>query len=169
MQDISSSNVGDSVASALPSPPKTNHFVDKLTLEYMMNRNHYTKYLAKTNREKYQEVQDKIETIQASQDYIHTIFDDLLTDYLAHGNYTKYNTSLNTAFDNFLQKCMQYIEENPECPYDEESGPGGDEDMMFADTSQLVRKKTRSSQKYTPDPRKKEDLYVNGVRFFTRK
>jgi hypothetical protein len=168
MQDISSSNVGDSGGSALPSPPKTNYFVDKLTLEYMMNRNHYTKYLAKTNREKYQEVQDKIETIQASQDYIHTIFNDLLTDYLAHGNYTKYNTSINTAFDNFLQKCMQYIEENPECPYDED-GPGGDEDMMFADTSQLVRKRGTSSQKYTQDPRKKEDLYVNGVRFFTRK
>jgi hypothetical protein len=40
-------------SSSLSEAP-TNSFVDKLTMEYMMNRTHYKKYLAKTDTNKYQ-------------------------------------------------------------------------------------------------------------------
>lgn len=109
-------------------PPNKSAFVDKITMEYMMNRNHYKKYLAKTNTVLYQEVQEKMKNVRACSDDIKEMVDTLLEDYVAHGNFTKYNTDVIQSFEEFMTICMRYIEENPK-------EDDGDEDVLFGEIS----------------------------------
>jgi hypothetical protein len=106
--------------------PPNSAFVDKLTMEYMMNRNHYKKYLAKTNTTMYQEVQEKMKNVDACRDDIQEMVDTLLDDYVAHGAFTKYNTDVIQSFEEFMTSCMRYIQENPKEGSDQE-----DSDVLF--------------------------------------
>ena len=94
----------------LPETP-TNSFVDKLTMEYMMNRTHYKKYLAKTDSTKYQRLNEQLLYIQDHEEDIEEITTNLLQDFIRHGNFTKYNTIINTAFEEFLYTCVGYIKD----------------------------------------------------------
>jgi uncharacterized protein with von Willebrand factor type A (vWA) domain len=116
--------------------PTKSSFVDKITMEYMMNRNHYKKYLAKTNTVLYQEVQEKMKNVHACSDDIKEMVEKLLEDYVAHGNFTKYNTDVIQSFEEFMTICMRYIEENPKDDSDHE-----DSDVLFA-APKKIRKKT---------------------------
>lgn len=89
----------------------TNSFVDKLTMEYMMNRTHYKKYLAKTDTNKYQRLNEQLSYIQDHEEDIEEITTNLLHDFIRHGNFTKYNTIINTAFEEFLYTCVGYIKD----------------------------------------------------------
>jgi uncharacterized protein with von Willebrand factor type A (vWA) domain len=134
--------VVDQKAESLPEesvsniPPNKSAFVDKITMEYMMNRNHYKKYLAKTNTVLYQEVQEKMKNVHACSDDIKEMVEKLLEDYVAHGNFTKYNTDVIQSFEEFMTICMRYIEENPKNDSDHE-----DSDVLFA-VPKKIRKKT---------------------------
>jgi hypothetical protein len=90
----------------------TNTFVDKLTMEFMMNRTHYKKYLAKTDTNKYQRLTEQLSYIKTHEDDIEEITTNLLQDFIRHGNFTKYNTIVNTAFEEFLYSCVGYIKDN---------------------------------------------------------
>ena len=106
-------------------------FVDKITMEYMMNRNHYKKYLAKTNTILYQEVQEKMKNVHTCSDDIKEMVDTLLEDYVAHGNFTKYNTEVIQSFEEFMTICMRYIDENPK--------DDDDSDVLFGEISNKKR------------------------------
>ena len=93
------------------SETPTNSFVDKLTMEYMMNRTHYKKYLAKTDSNKYQRLNEQLLYIQSHEEDIEEITSNLLQDFIRHGNFTKYNTIINTAFEEFLYTCVGYIKD----------------------------------------------------------
>ena len=103
----------DEAESPLPeaTSPMTNSFVDKLTMEYMMNRTHYKKYLAKTDTNKYQRLNEQLLYIQSHEEDIEEITSNLLQDFIRHGNFTKYNTIINTAFEEFLYTCVGYIKD----------------------------------------------------------
>lgn len=113
-------------------PPNKSAFVDKITMEYMMNRNHYKKYLAKTNTILYQEVQEKMKNVHTCSDDIKEMVDTLLEDYVAHGNFTKYNTEVIQSFEEFMTICMRYIDENPKDDDD-------DSDVLFGEISKKKR------------------------------
>lgn len=112
--------------SSISVPPNKSAFVDKITMEYMMNRNHYKKYLAKTNTVLYQEVQEKMTNVRACSDDIKEMVDTLLEDYVAHGSFTKHNTDVNQSFEEFMTICMRYIKENPK-----EDSDCEDTDVLF--------------------------------------
>ena len=115
------------VDASVSVPPNKSAFVDKITMEYMMNRNHYKKYLAKTNTVLYQEVQEKMTNVRECSDDIKEMVDTLLEDYVAHGNFTKYNTDVIQSFEEFMTICMRYIDENPK-----EDSDCEDSDVLFA-------------------------------------
>ena len=117
-------------------PPNKSTFVDKITMEYMMNRNHYKKYLAKTNTLLYQEVQEKVQNVRECSDDIKEMVDTLLEDYVAHGAFTKYNTDVIQSFEEFMTVCMRYIQENPKEECDQE-----DPDILFGSLPKKIRKK----------------------------
>lgn len=121
-------------------PPNKSAFVDKITMEYMMNRNHYKKYLAKTNTVLYQEVQEKMTNVRECSEDIQEMVDTLLEDYVAHGAFTKYNTDVIQSFEEFMTICMRYIQENPKDESDQQ-----DPDVLFGSLSKKIRKSHNSS------------------------
>ena len=122
--------------SSISVPPNKSAFVDKITMEYMMNRNHYKKYLAKTNTVLYQEVQDKMKEVQLHSEDILEMVNDLLIDYISHGSFTKHNTDVNQSFEEFMTICMRYIEENPKDEPDQE-----DSDILFGEPKNMRKKR----------------------------
>jgi hypothetical protein len=107
------------VPAPIDSPP--NKVVDKLTMEYMMNRNHYKKYLAKTDTNRFQETQEKIETLRFYEDDIVSVTHDLILDFIQHGNFTKFTSTVHNSFDKFLNDCIDYLKDKPsdDCNVDE--------------------------------------------------
>jgi hypothetical protein len=140
-EKIKSEEIADTIVSedkSVSVQPNKSAFVDKITMEYMMNRNHYKRYLAKTNTTMYQEVQEKIQNVRTCSDDIKEMVNTLLEDYTAHGAFTKYNTDVIQSFEEFMTICMRYIQENPKDESDQE-----DSDVLFG-----ASKKIRKSHPY---------------------
>lgn len=95
-------------------------FIDKMTMEYMMNRQYHKQYLAKTDQTKYQEVQEKTELTKQYRERILDIAKDLTDDFVANGNFTHYTSALNQSFETFLFNCLNYLEEHPPQEDDQE-------------------------------------------------
>ena len=145
-QSVSSSTTADDVAvSPLASSyaASANHYVDKLTMELMMNRSHYKKYLANTNPLRYQETQEKTEKIQRNRSAILEITETQLTEFIRHMHSTKYNTEVSDAFETYMNVCLKYLDDYPiddELDGGKERFGGDDDDdddvdMLFDDPS----------------------------------
>lgn len=139
MEEVDASNIKIEILDDVsPIPPNKSAFVDKITMEYMMNRNHYKKYLAKTNTILYKEVQEKMTNVRACSDDIKEIVDTLLEDFVAHGSFTKYNTDVIQSFEEFMTICMRYIKENPKDDSDE-CFSKEDTDVLFGSIQSNVK------------------------------
>jgi len=110
-----------------PTAEESTRFVDQITMEYMMNRQYHRQYLAKTNHTKFQEIQDKIETVDTYQEEIQTMVKELLADFIVNGNFTKYSNALNATFETFLDAALRFIEDHP--PVDNDR----DTEVLFAE------------------------------------
>ena len=99
-------------ANVLPIAQR-NTMVDKLTMEYMMNRNHYKKFLKKTDVNRFQETQEKIQFVKANYKFLLEIVESQLSDFIQHGSFTKYNNQVNGSFEKFMNDCIGYFQENP--------------------------------------------------------
>ena len=118
-----------------PTPEESTRFVDQITMEYMMNR----QYLAKTNHTKFQEIQDKIETVDTYQEEIQTMVKELLADFIVNGNFTKYSNALNATFETFLDAALRFIEDHP--PVDNDR----DAEVLFAEPKKARPRATHAS------------------------
>jgi len=122
------------IAEALPHSHKTpteftnSALVDKITMEYMMNKHHYKKYLSKTNNIKYEETKQQIQKVQKYQEYIAKIVQELIKDFIEYGSFTKYNTDINHFFESFMISSIRYLDENPH----DYMVNDDDDDTMFA-------------------------------------
>ena len=120
--------VEENYVSKSPVESTNSTLVDKITMEYMMNKQHYKKYLAKTNNSKYEITKQNIQKVSKYQDEIVIMVEELIKNYIAYGNFTKYNTDVNHFFESFMMSAVCYLEENPqECMVTED-----DDDTMFA-------------------------------------
>jgi len=101
-------------------------WVNKITLECMMNKKHYKTYLEKTNPEKLKESYNLQTKIVNNSFLIESIFDTLLENSknnLKGEINTHYNNDIEYSFNNFIQHVLIYIEEteqNVECEIDDE-------------------------------------------------
>jgi len=84
--------------------------IDRLTMELMMNKTHYGKYLAKQDPEKHRKFQENLRKIQKYKDQIIDMTHELLDDSTKQGVPEKHNTEINTAFQHYLKTCVQYFE-----------------------------------------------------------
>jgi hypothetical protein len=79
--------------------------VDKITLELLMNKAQYNKYLAIKDPNKYEEVQQHLEKVAKYRDRIMQITDEYCE------NQNKQNSiELDEAFSNYLKSCIRFIE-----------------------------------------------------------
>jgi len=104
--------------------------IDKLTLELLMNKQQYNKYLSIKDPSKYDEIQEYLNKIIKYSDTIMEITEE----YIANNN--KQNThELDDAFHNYVKSCIRFIEmknlETYECLNDNENRDT-DDNTMFA-------------------------------------
>ena len=103
--------------------------IDKLTLELLMNKTQYNKYLLIKDPSKYEELQEYLEKVAKYKDVIMQITEEYLDDH------NKQNfTELDEAFSNYIKSCIRFIEmkkmeEEPR--YEKETDA---EDVMFGPT-----------------------------------
>lgn len=97
--------------------------VDKITLELLMNKQQYNKYLAIKDPSKYDEVQQHLNKIKKYKDIIMEIAEEYLV------NHNKQNTNeLDEAFQQYAKSCIRFIEmKNLET----DNGSGRDDDVLF--------------------------------------
>jgi len=101
--------------------------IDKLTLELLINRNQYNKYLSQTNPEKYKQQQEHLDKIAKYRGNIHSMFSQLLEN-----PDKQITTKVNESFDNFLRTCINHFEMK-ELDYktSHEKEVEDDDDIMF--------------------------------------
>lgn len=147
-----------------------NKSIDKLTMELMMNKAHYKKYLAKTNPEKFIETQEHINKIVKYKHRISNLMNELLEDSCKSNISAKYTNDINDSFDQFMRTCMKYFELKE---LEQNSGGGGkndeeDDEILFGEMSdEPVVNQTTSiwgkAIKKTHNPKYTMDMYVQSI------
>ena len=88
----------------------TQSSIDKLTMELMMNKSHYKKYLQNRDPQKYQEVQEHISKIRKYGDQIESLFAELLADSMKSNAPEKHTRAINDSFQEYIKTCIQHFE-----------------------------------------------------------
>jgi hypothetical protein len=83
----------------------TNAFIDKITLELLLNKTSYQKYLSKTDPQKHSERQEFLYKVDKYQDSILSITADLISD-----TKKQYTIEVSEAFDTYAQTLIKYLE-----------------------------------------------------------
>jgi len=117
------------------SNENTNEYIDKVTLELLMNKNHYNRYISQTDPKKHQEYQDHLAKIRK---YRTTIME--MTDEFLDNPDKQVTTEVNEAFDLYVRTLIRHFE----CKKMENSEK--DEDMLFNnvdnETEEIVASKS---------------------------
>jgi len=82
-----------------------NEFVDKLTLELLMNKNHYQRYISQTNPKRYAEIQEYYDNIELYRGQI-----DSLTEELLNEPQKQITIGVNEAFENYMKTLIKYFQ-----------------------------------------------------------
>jgi hypothetical protein len=119
--------------------PMTNEFVDKVTLELLMNKNHYNRYLSQTDPKKHQEHLNHLEKIRKYRSKIINV----TTDFLNNPEH-QITTEINEAFDHYVRTLIRHYEckemENPEETNQEE-------DMLFGNMAETIEDEEQPTMK----------------------
>jgi len=108
-----------------PEIPQLPSLIEQITMECMMNKKHYKKYLAKTDISRFQEIQEKMDHLEQARDEITEMTEELFNDIIkCCGESSKYNTRIQSTFDAYINACLDYI--NTTASSDRE-----DDDMLF--------------------------------------
>jgi hypothetical protein len=105
--------------------------IDRMTLELLMNKTQYTKYLAIQDPNKYNEVKEHQSKVER---YMDTIM-EITEEYCA--NHTKQNSNeLDDAFRDYAKSCIRFIEMKAmEQPFKAKEEDG---DVMFEHVVQPI-------------------------------
>ena len=114
-------------------PTHSQSSIDKLTMEFMMNRTHYKKYLSMKEPVKFQENEIYIQKIKKYKMKIINIMSELVDDSTKLNVPEKYTRDINDTFQDFLKTCVKHFEiqelENNTDP--------NQEDMMFESCNEV--------------------------------
>ena len=94
MTDISNNSI-------LPS----NSSLDKITLELLINKKQYSKYLSKSDPSKYEEHKTHLSKVELYLEKILHLTRELLND-----PDKQVTTDINTSFNEYVKTCIEYIE-----------------------------------------------------------
>jgi len=106
---------------------QSNESIDKLTLELLINKNQYNKYLSQTNPEKYKQHREHLDKISKYRGKIHSMFSQLMEN-----PEKQITTKINESFDHFARTCMNHFEMK-ELDYQtsQEEEVEDDDDVLF--------------------------------------
>ena len=104
----------------------TNQHIDKLTLEFLINKTQYNKYLAKSDPKMYEENMTHCYKINKYKDKIV----EITNNYCNNPN-RQITTNLDDAFNDYVRSCIQYFEMKELENIDDSSSNHADEDTLF--------------------------------------
>jgi hypothetical protein len=110
----------NSILSEDSLPPKSNPYIDKITLELLLNKSAYQKYLSKTDPEKHNEYQEFIKKTKRFRSNILEITENLI-DHEKH----QYTNEVTDAFSTYMHALIKYLE------IELSNQQNGDEDVLF--------------------------------------
>jgi len=87
--------------------------IDRVTLECMMNKSMYKKYLAKTDQDKYQEMQAYSRRLASVREPVLDLTRQLIDDYVKYSKSQKYTQAIHAAFESYMDLCITYVQEHP--------------------------------------------------------
>jgi hypothetical protein len=131
----------DSSHNELPEKPEphihvceVNSFIDKISLEFLLNKTHYQKYLAKTDPQLYAEKQ---EFLESCSQYRRPIV-DMTARLLDNPNHPHYSREVCDAFDKYAQTLIRYLEVKEKSDNAQKvfqlDDDDNEEDTLFPDT-----------------------------------
>ena len=149
------------INSDIQTPVSELPLIDKISLEYMTNRNQYKRYLDSTDESTgifTPEMQKRIDDYMKYQDPAREIFSDLLQDFVLSGSVSKkYNQEIQILFQNFMDAIVHYLDKTlsrdslADIHFDEFEA---DEDVLFASptvTKPRFGASSKQSNKYERD------------------
>jgi hypothetical protein len=83
----------------------TNNYIDNLTLELLINKNHYKKYLSTKNPEKYKEYQDFCLSLASYSNDIIEITENLLLN-----PKNEISREITESFEQYVKACIYHLE-----------------------------------------------------------
>lgn len=100
---------------------ESNNFVDDVTLKFLMNKNHYHRYLSHSDPKKHAELEEYFSNIRKYKRDIMSLTNDLIEN-----PKKQINTEINDIFEAFMKSLIKYFK------YKEIENAGSDEeDMLF--------------------------------------
>ena len=108
----------------------TSQYIDKITLELLINKNQYNKYLASANPEKHKRITEFSEKLAKCGDKILS-----LTEEYCLNPKTQKTTEMDETFVNYAKTCFRYFEmkelEGDPDSYQNTTSNERDEDVLF--------------------------------------
>lgn len=131
-------------------------YIDKITMECMMNKKHYKSYLEKTNPTKLKNSRELQNKIKKNVIFIESIFDDLLENSKQKiiGD-NKYNHNVQKSFDTFIQHTLDHIEKSDSISIEMSDATNEIENMNEIEETnenndQPINNHTKELSKYSP-------------------
>jgi hypothetical protein len=122
-----------------------NEMIDKLTLELLMNKSHYKRYIANADPTKHAEMVKHNALITKYKYKIMNITNELLSD-----PSKQITTSVNEAFNGYVKTLIQYFQMKE---FENKSNEHSDEDdVMFGSIDEDVCNAVESEQSETVEP-----------------
>lgn len=119
-------NIPPEDTSFTQSPPSCTKYIDQISMQLLLNKTGYQKYLSKTDPQKHQEYQEYLDNCSRLR---RPIID--ITSRLLDGDKDKYTQEINNAFKEYSQVLIRYLELKEKNDILEGSSEFCDEDMMF--------------------------------------
>lgn len=85
--------------------PTSNEYIDKITLELLINKNQYNKYIANTDPEKYKKISEFSAKLLKYQNKIMN-----LTEEYCSSTKVQKNNEMDDMFNNYARSCIRYFE-----------------------------------------------------------
>ena len=111
-------------------PPSTQENIDKLTLELLINKNKYKHYLAKKDKNQYDELLKKQQLYQKYSLSISQLTKELLHQYTSTSTKTLVGKNIQDAFDVYIQECISHFTHLEELSSLQNEKYYGEEDEM---------------------------------------
>jgi hypothetical protein len=145
----------------------TNDHIDKLTLELLLNKNHYSKYLSKTDPEKYEKHKEyKAKLRKYSVDIID------ITSRLIENPKDGISTEVEEGFDIYMKSLIRYFEmkELENTNEYNQNNENNDDDMLFGAIDEEPKEPSASKSFWGKDRvlKKEKDINAFTMEMFSR-
>ncbi len=95
---------GEEIERSIDPPSDTNSFVDQITLELLMNKSQYHKFVSKNKPDEFTKIQSQYDEIDQYKDAILELTEELLTN-----RYKNVSTEVNELFDGYVKVVINHF------------------------------------------------------------